>query len=120
MPGPPGLGGHARVASFYGQPRTRWRHLVRRADYAWYRDGLVSNYREAVDIATQFSRLTSSSSQSAFDALFARWTARVKDSRSYKPDWTLAQQFALGVTRPTRAGSPRRCPRTGQLHGVLG
>jgi len=64
------------------------------ADYAWYRDGLVRNYREAVDIATQFSTLTSSSSQSAFDALFARWTARVKD---------LSQLQARLDVQPTRS-----------------
>ena len=67
------------VAAFYGQAADALAASSAPADYAWYRDGLVSNYREAVDIATQFSRLTSSSSQSAFDALFARWTARVKD-----------------------------------------
>ena len=49
------------------------------ADYAWYRDGLVQNFREAADIATQLSKLTTSSSQSTFDALFTRWNGRVKD-----------------------------------------
>jgi hypothetical protein len=82
------------VASFYGQAADALAASSAPADYAWYRDGLVSNYREAVDIATQFSRLTSSSSQSAFDALFARWTARVKD---------LSQLQARLDARPTRS-----------------
>jgi hypothetical protein len=68
-----------QVASFYGRAADTLAASPAPAEYAWYRDGLVRNYREAVDIATQLSNLTSSSSQSAFDALFARWTARVRD-----------------------------------------
>jgi len=68
-----------KVASSYGQAADALAASSPPSDYGWYRDGLVRNYREAVDIATQFSNLTSSSSRSTFDALVARWTARVKD-----------------------------------------
>ena len=67
------------VASFYGQAADALAESPAPAKYLWYRDGLVHNYREAVDITTQYSRLTSSSYQSTFDALNARWAARVKD-----------------------------------------
>jgi hypothetical protein len=68
-----------QVASFYGRAADTLAASPAPAEYAWYRDGLVHNYREAVDIAALFSNLTSSSSQSAFDALAGRWGARVKD-----------------------------------------
>ena len=68
-----------QVATFYGQAADTLAASPAPAEYAWYRDGLVRNYREAVDTATLFSNLTSSSSQSAFDGLVARWSARVKD-----------------------------------------
>jgi hypothetical protein len=68
-----------KVASFYGQAADTLAASPAPAEHVWYRDGLVRNYHEAVDIATQFATLTSASSQSAFDALFARWKARVDD-----------------------------------------
>jgi len=68
-----------QVASFYGQAADTLAASPAPVEYAWYRDGLVHNYREAVDVATLFSNLTAASSQSAFDALVARWSARVKD-----------------------------------------
>ena len=68
-----------QVASFYGQAADTLAASPAPAEYAWYRDGLVHNYREAVDIATLFSNLTAASSQGEFDALVARWSARVKD-----------------------------------------
>ncbi|TME86794.1 MAG: hypothetical protein E6I44_11950 [Chloroflexi bacterium] len=68
-----------KVASLYGQAADTLAASQAPASYTWYRDGLVRNFREAADIATQLSGLTSASSQSAFDALFARWTARVND-----------------------------------------
>jgi hypothetical protein len=83
-----------KVASSYGQAADALAASSAPTDYAWYRDGLVRNYREAVDIATQLSNLSSSSSQSAFDGLFARWTARVKD---------LTQLQARLDARPTRS-----------------
>ena len=46
---------------------------------SWYRDGLVKNFREAVDISTALSKQTQSSSQSSFDALIQRWTARIRE-----------------------------------------
>ena len=68
-----------KVASLYGQAAGTLAVSQAPAAYTWYRDGLVRNFREAGDIATQLAGLTSASSQSAFDALFARWTARVND-----------------------------------------
>ena len=68
-----------QVASFYGQAADTLAASPAPAEYVWYRDGLVRNYREAVDVATLFSNLTAASSQSEFDALVARWSARVKD-----------------------------------------
>ncbi len=68
-----------KVASLYGQAADTLAASQAPASYAWYRDGLVRNFREAVDIATQLSSLTSLSGQSAFDALQGRWNARVKD-----------------------------------------
>ena len=68
-----------KVASFYGQAADALAESPAPAAYLWYRDGLVHNYREAVDITTKYSTLTSSSYQSAFDALNARWVARVRD-----------------------------------------
>ncbi len=68
-----------RVASLYGQAADTLAAAQAPASYTWYRDGLVRNFREAVDIATQLSNLTSSSGQGAFDALDGRWTARVND-----------------------------------------
>jgi hypothetical protein len=68
-----------KVASLYGQAADTLAASQAPASYTWYRDGLVRNFREAVDVATQLSGLTSASSQSAFDALFGRWTARVSD-----------------------------------------
>jgi len=67
------------VASLYGQAADALAESRAPAEYLWYRDGLVHNYREAVDITTQYSYLTSSSYQSAFDTLNARWVARVRD-----------------------------------------
>jgi len=49
------------------------------SEWAWYKDGLVNNYRTAADITTQFSLLTASSSQSSFQSLSSRWTARTAD-----------------------------------------
>jgi hypothetical protein len=63
----------------YGQAADTLAASPAPAEHVWYRDGLVRNYREAVDVATQFATLTSASSQSAFDALFARWKGRVDD-----------------------------------------
>ncbi|TMC43418.1 MAG: hypothetical protein E6J23_10010 [Chloroflexi bacterium] len=83
-----------KVASSYGQAADALAASSPPSDYGWYRDGLVRNYREAVDIATQFSNLTSSSSRSTFDALVARWTARVKD---------LSQLQARLDTKPNRS-----------------
>jgi hypothetical protein len=68
-----------RVASLYERAANALESSEVPADYTWYRDGLARNFREAVEIARQLSALTSSSSQSAFDALFARWNARVDD-----------------------------------------
>jgi hypothetical protein len=68
-----------RVASLYGQAADTLAASRAPASYAWYRDGLVRNFREAVDIATRFASLTNSSSQSQFDALDGRWTARAND-----------------------------------------
>jgi hypothetical protein len=68
-----------RVASFYGQAADALAASEAPSGYAWYRDGLIRNFREAVDIASQLSGLTSASGQSAFDALDRRWTARVTD-----------------------------------------
>ena len=68
-----------QVASSYGKAADVLAASSAPAEYAWYRDGLVRNYREAVDIAMLFSNLTSASSQSTFDALIARWSTRVKD-----------------------------------------
>jgi hypothetical protein len=67
------------VASLYGQAADALAASQAPSSYTWYRDGLVRNFREAVDIATRLSNLTSSSGQSAFDALDKRWSARVTD-----------------------------------------
>jgi len=67
------------VASLYGQAANALAESRAPAEYLWYRDGLVHNYREAVDITTRYSYLTNSSYQSAFDALNVRWVARVRD-----------------------------------------
>ena len=68
-----------QVASSYGRAADVLTASSVPAEYAWYRDGLVRNYREAVDIAMLFSRLTGASTQGEFDALTAKWSARVKD-----------------------------------------
>jgi hypothetical protein len=68
-----------RVASFYGQAADALAASQAPSSYAWYRDGLIRNFREAADIASQLSGLTSASGQSAFDALDRRWSARVND-----------------------------------------
>ena len=68
-----------KVASLYTRAADALATSAVPSEYAWYRDGLVHNFREAVEIATQFSKLTASSSQGAFDALLARWNARVDD-----------------------------------------
>ena len=68
-----------QVASSYGKAADVLAASSAPAEYTWYRDGLVRNYREAVDVAMLFSNLTSASSQSAFDDLVTRWSARVKD-----------------------------------------
>ncbi len=65
------------VASLYNRGADALAGSAVPADYTWYRDGLVQNFREAAAIATLLSTLTSSSSQGTFDALFARWNARV-------------------------------------------
>lgn len=83
-----------QVASLYGRAADTLAASQAPAEYVWYRDGLLRNYREAVDIATQFSNLSASSSQSAFDELVARWTARVKD---------LAQLQARLNAKPSRS-----------------
>ena len=67
------------VASLYGQAADALAASPAPVEYAWYRDGLVRNYREAVDIATLYSKLTSTSNQGSFDSLAARWGTRVKD-----------------------------------------
>src|SRR5439155_794161 len=51
-----------QVASSYGKAADVLAASSAPAEYAWYRDGLVRNYREAVDIAMLFSNLTSASS----------------------------------------------------------
>jgi hypothetical protein len=66
-----------KVASLYSRAADALAASSVPAEYTWYRDGLVQNFRGAVDIATQLSKLTSSSSQSAFDDLFTRWNLRV-------------------------------------------
>jgi len=68
-----------KVASLYGQAADALAVSPAPLEYAWYRDGLVRNYREAVDIATLFSNLTSASNQGSFDSLVARWRTRVND-----------------------------------------
>jgi hypothetical protein len=68
-----------KIASLYGQAADTLGASPAPAAYAWYRDGLVRNCREAADIATGYSYLSSSSSQTAFDALYTRWLARVRD-----------------------------------------
>lgn len=70
-----------RVASLYGQAADALAAVSAPADYAWYRDGLIRNYREAVDLATQLSNLTGRSSQAEFDGLQSRWNTRVSDFR---------------------------------------
>ena len=74
-----GLDGHAQGGIALRAGRRHACGLAGTGNYTWYRDGLVRNFREAVDIATRFANLTSSSSQSAFDTLDGRWTARVND-----------------------------------------
>jgi hypothetical protein len=66
-----------KVASLYSRAADALAASPAPAEYTWYRDGLVQNFHEAVDIATQLSKLTSSSSQGAFDDLFTRWNVRV-------------------------------------------
>lgn len=66
-----------KVASLYSRAADALAASAVPAEYTWYRDGLVQNFHEAVDIATQLSKLTSSSNQSAFDDLLSRWNARV-------------------------------------------
>src|SRR5204862_1275130 len=68
-----------KISSLYGQAADSLAASPAPTAYVWYRDGLIGNYREAADIATGYSYLSSSSSQSAFDALYARWQARVSD-----------------------------------------
>jgi hypothetical protein len=69
----------AKVAGLYAQAADTLAASTPPSSYAWYRDGLVANFREAADIATQLSKQTSASSQASFDALSQRWAARVKD-----------------------------------------
>jgi hypothetical protein len=68
-----------KVSSLYGHAADTLAASPAPTAYVWYRDGLVRNCREAADIATGYSYLSSSSSQSAFDALYTRWLARVGD-----------------------------------------
>ena len=68
-----------KIASLYGQAADSLVGSPAPTAYIWYRDGLIGNFREAADIATGYSYLTSSSSQTAFDALGTRWQARVSD-----------------------------------------
>lgn len=68
-----------KVASLYGQAADRLAASSAPARYLWYRDGLVRNWREAADIAMQLGGLTGASSQASFDALSARWDARLTD-----------------------------------------
>jgi hypothetical protein len=49
------------------------------SEWAWYKDAMIKNYRETADVAAQLSALTSSSSQSAFQTVISRWTARTND-----------------------------------------
>jgi hypothetical protein len=67
-----------QVASLYTRAADTLATSAVPAEYTWYRDGLLENFHQAVDIATQLSRLTSSSSQSTFDALLTRWNVRVQ------------------------------------------
>ena len=68
-----------KIASLYGQAADSLAASPAPTAYIWYRDGLIGNYREAADIATGYSYLNDLSSQSAFDALYTRWQARVGD-----------------------------------------
>lgn len=70
-----------KVASLYAQAADTVAASAAPPAYVWYRDGLVRNCREAADIATGYSYLSNESSQSAFDALYVRWQARVSDLR---------------------------------------
>lgn len=67
------------VASRYSLAAEAVAAVAAPAGFDWYRDGLVRNFREAADIALQLSRLNEASSQSSFDTLIQRWTARLSD-----------------------------------------
>jgi hypothetical protein len=64
-----------KVASLYGDAANAMDGSPAPPAYVWYRDGLVHYYRQAAEIATGYSYLSGSASQSAFDALNKRWDA---------------------------------------------
>jgi hypothetical protein len=64
------------------------------ATLAWYRDGLVENYRDASSIANGFSALTAESGEAEFDSLNQRWGARIADLRALSDRFD--KQFGSG------------------------
>jgi hypothetical protein len=68
-----------KVASLYRQAAEALAASPAPAAYVWYRDGLVHYYRQAAEISTGYSYLSTSSSQDAFDALAGRWDALEKE-----------------------------------------
>ena len=67
------------VASLYTRAADTLAASAAPSDFAWYRDGLVVNFREAAAVASELAQQTSLSSQATFDALVARWNKRVND-----------------------------------------
>ncbi len=68
-----------QIAVYYAQAADILVKAPVTSEWAWYKDSLIKNYRDRADIAMAFSTLTTSSSQSAFQALVSRWTAGAND-----------------------------------------
>jgi hypothetical protein len=47
--------------------------------WAWYKDGLIANYRQTSSVAADFGKVGPGTTQSQFDVLLKRWVARTDD-----------------------------------------
>ncbi|MEP6693166.1 MAG: hypothetical protein ABJB39_00815 [Chloroflexota bacterium] len=84
-----------QVSQLYGQVAELLKTAPVDASLTWYRDGLASNYREAAAVTGAYAALTTQSSQTEFEALNTRWSARISDLQA------LSDRFSkqLGAAR---------------------
>jgi hypothetical protein len=97
------------VAGLYTQAAATLAAATPPSSLVWYRDGIVKNYRDGADIANGFAKMTASSSQSSFDTLVERWSARVRDFSSLQQRYA-TQIGAVAAATPSPTPKPTPAP----------